>query len=327
MASACVTADLVRPYPDRPAEGFCYFSVDVTRCAAASNVALSNDIGAIYAASEDLAVACHRAIEKAVKGARAVDVESLVVEPGESVWALRVDIRILSNGGSAVDCAGMAAIAALLHFRHQRKVETSTSNDAQGDGEASLQKLGVSHLPLPVSFAFFDPAAAALMGLTSAKATDAKTGAPGKQHGHDRVVCVIDPTREEELASQGTLTLVVNEHEDLCGMHTGGNSGLELDPETLLGCVAQAAKRASTIARGLRDLANADVAGTESAAGQSKQSVTRIGAEQKDSKEEQVQHSLGNVIRLPESVGGMLNSAICKGRIPIGEEVTADMVL
>lgn len=33
------------------------------------------------------------------------------------MWAIRVDLHFLDHDGNIIDCAGIAAIAALLHFR------------------------------------------------------------------------------------------------------------------------------------------------------------------------------------------------------------------
>lgn len=58
-----------------------------------------------------------RVIERAIKQSRAVDTEALCIVPGEKVWSLRVDIRILDDEGNVVDCACVAAMASLHHFR------------------------------------------------------------------------------------------------------------------------------------------------------------------------------------------------------------------
>ena len=43
--------------------------------------------------------------------------ESLCITSGMKVWAIRVDIHILNHNGNLIDCASVAAIAALAHFR------------------------------------------------------------------------------------------------------------------------------------------------------------------------------------------------------------------
>lgn len=34
------------------------------------------------------------------------------------VWQVKVDLHVLDNGGNIVDCASIAAITALAHFRY-----------------------------------------------------------------------------------------------------------------------------------------------------------------------------------------------------------------
>ena len=66
--------------------------------------------------SED-EVLISRLLEKALRGSRAVDLEGLCIVAGEKVWKLNVDLKILDHDGSLVDCACIAAISALLHFK------------------------------------------------------------------------------------------------------------------------------------------------------------------------------------------------------------------
>ena len=58
-----------------------------------------------------------RVLERAVRQSRAVDTEALCIVPGEKVWAVRVDVHVLDDAGNVTDCACVAAMAALHHFR------------------------------------------------------------------------------------------------------------------------------------------------------------------------------------------------------------------
>lgn len=58
-----------------------------------------------------------RIIEKALRRSRAIDTEGLCIVAGEKVWQIRVDLLFLDHDGNLVDCASIAAITALLHFR------------------------------------------------------------------------------------------------------------------------------------------------------------------------------------------------------------------
>ena len=43
--------------------------------------------------------------------------KSLCIRAHKEVWKLRVDVRILDDDGALLDCASVAAVAALYHFR------------------------------------------------------------------------------------------------------------------------------------------------------------------------------------------------------------------
>lgn len=58
-----------------------------------------------------------RIVEKALRRSRAIDTEGLCIVSGEKVWQIRVDLLFLDYNGNLVDCACIAAITALLHFR------------------------------------------------------------------------------------------------------------------------------------------------------------------------------------------------------------------
>ena len=57
---------------------------------------------------------------------RCVDTEALCVLAGKLVWSVRVELRILDNGGNATDVASIAAVAALRNYRRK---EVTVSGD------------------------------------------------------------------------------------------------------------------------------------------------------------------------------------------------------
>lgn len=69
-----------------------------------------------YSRSEE-EVLISRIVEKALRRSRAIDTEGLCIVAGEKVWQIRVDLLFLDHDGNLVDCASIAAITALLHFR------------------------------------------------------------------------------------------------------------------------------------------------------------------------------------------------------------------
>ena len=56
-------------------------------------------------------------MEKNVKQSRFLDVESLCIRAGEKVWQIRVDLNVLNHDGNILDCANIALVCAISHFR------------------------------------------------------------------------------------------------------------------------------------------------------------------------------------------------------------------
>ena len=106
---AVCAAEVVEPLPERPNEGFFVLNVEFSPMAAPS-FSQKSGVG-------DASVEIARIVERGIKQARALDVEGLCILVGQKVWAIRVDVRVLDNCGNIEDCASIATIAALLHFR------------------------------------------------------------------------------------------------------------------------------------------------------------------------------------------------------------------
>ncbi|CAA6667692.1 unnamed protein product [Spirodela intermedia] len=124
---AIVTSELVQPYRDRPTEGTLSIFTEFSPMADPSF--------------------------------EAVDMESLCVIAGRFVWAIRVDLHILDNGGNLIDAANAAVLAALLTFR---RPECSIEGvDAQEvimhpPEEREPLPLTIHHLPIAVTFGIFN---------------------------------------------------------------------------------------------------------------------------------------------------------------------------
>ncbi|CAM9884274.1 unnamed protein product [Heterosigma akashiwo] len=83
--SALVTADIVAPYPDRPAEGFLFFNVELSQMAAPS---IEGGRASI------LTVELTRLVERCVRDSRALDQEGLCLVAGQKVWSIRLGPRM-----------------------------------------------------------------------------------------------------------------------------------------------------------------------------------------------------------------------------------------
>lgn len=87
---AFVTAQLVQPYRDRPNEGSLAIFTEFSPMA---------DPSFEPGRPGESAVELGRVIDRGLRESRAIDTESLCVLPGKFVWAIRVDLHILDNGG------------------------------------------------------------------------------------------------------------------------------------------------------------------------------------------------------------------------------------
>lgn len=67
--------------------------------------------------ASDEEVAITRMLEKVIKRSGAVDLESLCILAGQRVWHIRLTLHFLSDEGNMLDCACLAGITALRHFR------------------------------------------------------------------------------------------------------------------------------------------------------------------------------------------------------------------
>jgi exosome complex component RRP45 len=163
-----------------------------------------------------------RMLEKALRKSRAIDTEGLCIVAGEKVWAIRVHIAVLDQDGNILDCAGLAAMAALLHFRRPDVTVTGEDVVIHPADEKVPIALGIHHIPICITFAFF---------------------MDGERH-------VIDPSLLEESVSEAQLTLVVNIHRELCTLSKAG--GIGISPEKVLHCATIASVKAEELTAELK---------------------------------------------------------------------------
>ncbi|GAA6011673.1 hypothetical protein JCM11491_004728, partial [Sporobolomyces phaffii] len=105
---AQVSAEIVKPQADRPYEGFLTLNTEITPMASSSYEA---------GRSSEEEVLMARLLEKALRRSEAVDREALCLVAGQKVWHVRVDVHFLNDAGNMLDCASIAAVTALRHFR------------------------------------------------------------------------------------------------------------------------------------------------------------------------------------------------------------------
>ncbi|KAJ8488027.1 hypothetical protein ONZ51_g3798 [Trametes cubensis] len=105
---AQVDGKMVKPPPERPLEGMITIHSELSSMA-------SNEYEPGRASDQEVTIT--RMLDKALRRSDAVDKESLCVLAGQRVWHIRLTIHILSDAGNMLDCACLAGIVALKHFR------------------------------------------------------------------------------------------------------------------------------------------------------------------------------------------------------------------
>ncbi|XP_074264420.1 exosome complex component RRP45A-like [Silene latifolia] len=206
-----VTAQLVKPYKDRPNEGSLAIYTEFSPMADPTF-----EIGRLVESAVELG----RIIDRGLRESRAVDTESLCVLAGNLVWSIRVDLHILDNGGNLVDAANTAALAALMTFRRPECTlggEDGMEVKVHSPEEQEPLPLIVHHLPIAVTFAFIT----------------------------DNNIAVIDPSHFEEALVKGRMIVTVNANEEVCAIQKAG--GVGITPTVVLTCLQNAALKAVDI--------------------------------------------------------------------------------
>ncbi len=122
-----------------------------------------------------------RLVDRAIRGSGMIEFDKLVIEKGVKVWTVNVDIYPINDDGNLIDAATMGAVAALRN---------GFIPELDKDGKIDYEKKSSKKLPLskevyPLSFSFF------------------KIG--------DSII--LDPTREEEEASDTRITFGISKRE------------------------------------------------------------------------------------------------------------------
>ncbi|XP_024962422.1 exosome complex component RRP45B-like isoform X3 [Cynara cardunculus var. scolymus] len=186
-----VTGQLVQPYRDRPNEGTLAIYTEFSPMADPSFEA---------GRPGESAIELGRIVDRGLRESRAVDTESLCVISGKSVWAIRIDLHIIDNGGNLVDASNVAALAALSTFRRPECTLGENGQEVIVHPPEAREPLPliIHHLPVAVTFAFI-----------------------GKEN-----VVVIDPTHHEEAVMGGSMTATLNTNGDVCAIQKAGGEGV-----------------------------------------------------------------------------------------------------
>ena len=182
---AGIKMDAATPYPDTPNEGNLIVDSEFVPFANPEFEA---------GPPSDTSVELSRVVDRGIRECHAIDTEKLVIVPKELVWSVHIDIHTINDDGNLQDAASLAAIAALQDCKIPKydigkkqvvKVETFVVSTGK---------------PLPLND-------------TPVEVTVHKIGPK----------LFLDPTVEEEEASDAHVTIASTEDGSLCAMQKGGN--------------------------------------------------------------------------------------------------------
>ncbi|KAM9030456.1 exosome complex component RRP45 isoform 2-T2 [Ara ararauna] len=194
---AQVSCELVPPKPSRPTEGILFVNLELSPMAAP---------GLEPGRQSDLLVKLNRQIERCLRNSRCIDTESLCIVAGQKVWQIRLDMHLLNHDGNIIDAASVAGIVALCHFRRPDVSVQGEEVTVYTPEERDPVPLSIHHMPICVSFAFF-------------------------QQG---TYLLVDPSEREERVMDGLLVIAMNKHQEICTIDSSG--GIVLVKNQVLRC-------------------------------------------------------------------------------------------
>ncbi|XP_043917467.1 exosome complex component RRP45 [Protopterus annectens] len=203
-----VSCELALPKMNRPTEGVVHFNLELSPMASPVFEAGRNS---------ELCVKLNQLLERCFRNSKCIDTESLCVVSGEKVWHIRVDIHLLNHDGDIIDAASIAAIAALSHFRRPDASVQGDEVTVYSLEERDPIPLCIHHMPICVSFAFFQQ---------------------GKY-------LLVDPTEREERVKDGLLVVAMNKHREICIIQSSG--GIMLFKDQVLKCCRIASVKVAEI--------------------------------------------------------------------------------
>ena len=218
---AQVTCALDRPKESRPSEGRVNVHVELSSIAFPSFDPTKPG---------ELGVTLQRMLERSLLSSCAIDLEELCVRVGEKVWALHLYIHVLSHDGNLVDCSFIAAISALKHFRRPDVTVTGQEVVVHSVEEKNPVPLTLHHMPLCVSFSFFNEC--------------------------DNMA--VDPTFLEEKVMDGVIMISMNKHHEMCGLQMMGE--MKVTKEQIIRCTNVAFSKVKDIANFITNSIDHDIA-------------------------------------------------------------------
>jgi exosome complex component RRP42 len=96
------------PYPDRPESGVLIVNAELVPLASPTFEP---------GPPKENAIELARVVDRGIRESEAIDLDELVVTPGEEVWMAFVDIHVLDQDGNLIDTSALAAVSALWNVK------------------------------------------------------------------------------------------------------------------------------------------------------------------------------------------------------------------
>ncbi|CEP21938.1 unnamed protein product [Cyberlindnera jadinii] len=225
-----ISSEIVAPYEDRPFEGLFTVSTEISPMA-------SPMFEQGRQSDDELLIT--RTVEKAVRRSNALDLESLCIIAGAKCWSIRADVHLLNYDGGFIDASCIAVMTALQHYKKQDITVSGEQVLVHDFSERSPVGLSILHVPICVTFAFFNP-----------------HGVEQNIKGDAKEIYVVDPNMQEELLKHGILTVTINKNREVCQVSKAG--GLPMDALTLMECSHKAFTIAEKLTNDIKKLIEED---------------------------------------------------------------------
>lgn len=202
-----VLAEIIKPYEDRPFEGIFTINTEISPMASPQFENGKNS---------DDEVLVSRIVEKAIRRSSALDLESLCIVAGSKVWAVRADVNFLDFDGGLIDASALGVMVALQHFKKPDVSIEGESVIVHSLEERQPVSLSILHVPLCVSFLFFNP-------------SEIENTVKGDANDE---IAVMDATYQEEMVRDGSLVVTLNKNREILQISKSG--GLPIDASVLM---------------------------------------------------------------------------------------------
>ena len=165
------------PYPEVPDSGVLITNAELVPLASPTFEPGPPDENAIELA---------RVVDRGIRESGAIDLEKLVITPGEDVWIVFVDIHVLDQDGNLIDASALASVAALWNVKPPK------------DEDWKLPNFPISKKPITTTMAKIDERLMVDPCLDEEGVMDARISIATTEDGN---VCAI------QKGGAGTLTL------------------------------------------------------------------------------------------------------------------------